>query len=115
MKKTGVLILIGLLLMIQGAGFRLKDDSAASKGTVNVPVIHPRTRLWASPSGGLEARFNPPVLLWPSKKNATYSVRLSTDSGFKRDQTIQVENLKHALFNPHRRLASGKWFWQYKM
>ena len=115
MKKTGVLILIIVLLMLQGAGFRPKDDSSASKGTVNVPVIHPRTRVWASPSGGLEAQFNPPVLLWPSKKNTTYSVRLSTDSGFKSDQTIQVENLKRALFNPHRKLASGKWFWQYKM
>lgn len=114
MKKTGVLILISVLLILQGAGFRPKNDTSGSVGIANISVIHPRNRLWSSPSEGMEARFNPPVLLWPSKKNTTYSVRLSNDSGFKSDQTIQALDLKSALYNPHRKLTSGTWFWQYK-
>jgi len=86
----------------------------AQPGATGVPkVVHPKMRLWASPSGGIEARYNPPSLLWPVRPKARYSVRLSQSADFN-GAVIQKDDIPFGIFNPHTELAPGLWYWQYK-
>ncbi len=112
--KTKYFIIVLLGLMQSSPIFSQEKIAKNSSSLLDIPVIYPRQRLWASPSGGLEVRFNPPVLLWPSKQKANWNIRLSQDQEFNTENTLSAENLKWAMFNPHQKLASGKWYWQYK-
>lgn len=80
---------------------------------VNAKVIHPKSREWMSPDGGIVPQFNPPSLLWPITKSANYSIRLSQDKDFAKDE-IKVDSWPYAMFNPHQKLAEGTWYWQVK-
>lgn len=80
---------------------------------VDAKVIHPKSREWMSPDGGISARFNPPSLLWPVAKTADYSVRLSHQKDFS-GVVIHQEGLAYAMFNPHQKLGQGTWYWQYR-
>ena len=76
--------------------------------------IYPTIRNTTSPSNGESPKFNSPSFQWPSKKNATYSIRISTSKKF--DQALIEKNkIAFALFNPHQQLTKGKWYWQYKI
>ena len=76
--------------------------------------IYPNIRNTTSPSNGESPKFNSPSFQWPSKKNATYSIRISTSKKF--DQALIEKNkIAFALFNPHQQLTQGKWYWQYKI
>jgi hypothetical protein len=76
--------------------------------------IYPTIRNTTSPSNGESPKFNSPSFQWPSKKNATYSIRISTSKKF--DQALIEKNkIAFALFNPHQQLTQGKWYWQYKI
>lgn len=81
--------------------------------TVDAKVIYPKSREWASPSGGMIAQFNPPSLAWPINQKADYRVRLSPTADFSA-QVKEVQSLPYALYNPHQQLAAGSWYWQYK-
>lgn len=80
---------------------------------VDVKVIHPKSREWATPNGGITTQFNPPTLLWPLSKEGNYSIRLSQRADFS-GELIQKDDLSQGMFNPHQKLADGTWFWQYK-
>ena len=58
---------------------------------------------------------NPPPLLWPvvSGADVRYEVRLSQKKDFSDTTTIQAEDLRWAIFSPHRKLGAGTWHWQY--
>jgi hypothetical protein len=76
--------------------------------------IYPNIRNTTSPSNGESPKFNSPSFQWPSKKNATYSIRISTSKKF--DQALIEKNkIAFALFNPHQQLTQGKCYWQYKI
>lgn len=77
-------------------------------------VIYPKIRIWTSPSYGEEPAFNSPSFQWPSKKKASYSFRLSTSKDFNKD-LIEKNEIQFAIFNPHKTLKTGKWYWQYKV
>ena len=79
-------------------------------------AIHPERRIVASPRGGEVVTVNPPPLLWPviSSPDVRYEVRLSQTEDFSHTATIQAKNLRWAMFNPHRKLAAGTWYWQYR-
>jgi hypothetical protein len=85
----------------------------SSYKTPDVAVIYPKNRIWATPSGGQEAAFNSPSLQWLTKKNTKYNVRISSSIDFTRDLTEKSE-LIYGIFNPHKLLNTGTWFWQYK-
>jgi hypothetical protein len=81
--------------------------------TPDVAVIYPKNRIWATPSGGQEAAFNSPSLQWSTEKNAKYSIRMSSTVDFSRD-LIEKSDLIYGIFNPHKLLSPGLWYWQYK-
>lgn len=76
-------------------------------------VIHPKTREWAGPAGGVVVDVNPPSMMWPVDKSGAYQVRLSQDPDF-RGEAIESGILPYAMYNPHRKLDDGVWHWQYK-
>ncbi|MBO9153476.1 DUF4962 domain-containing protein [Chitinophaga sp. GCM10012297] len=80
------------------------------------PALHPRYRQWPSPAADVLITDVPPALSWPViGKNARYDVRLSKNEQFPLSQTIHAENIPWTIFNPHRALASGRWYWQYRV
>ena len=82
-----------------------------TKAALDAP--YPKFRIWTSPSRGEQPRFNSPSLQWPSIKKALYSVRLSSSNSFSKG-VIEKYGLPYAIFNPHKQLANGKWYWQFK-
>ena len=105
-KLIYLLLFIPTLLFAQQA--ELKFD---------VDAIHPRMRQEAYPSKGKRVTMNPVSFLWPvaEGKNISYSLRISQDPSFPAGQTISVARLKWAMYNTHRALAEGTWYWQYQI
>lgn len=105
-----------MLLILVGT-CSMPNKSFAQKLAINNlkgKEIYPTIRNTTSPSNGESPKFNSPSFQWPSKKNATYSIRISTSKKF--DQALIEKNkIAFALFNPHQQLTEGKWYWQYKI
>ena len=76
-------------------------------------AIYPKIRTTTSPSAGQEPAFNSPSFQWPSVKKAKYSVRISASHDFSKNPIVKNE-IPYAIFNPHKILDEGKWYWQYK-
>lgn len=83
---------------------------------VDLPVIHPQFRAWPTPSAGMVAPYNPPMLLWPvtRKEGTIYEVRLARDPSF-RDGVLESKTLPYAIYNPYQELEEGEWYWQYRV
>jgi len=80
-------------------------------------VVHPRYLDYPKPSSGIRVQMNPPVLKWPALKgeNIRYDVRLSPEMDFSvSNKILEIKNSPWAIFNPHQKLASCPWFWQYR-
>jgi hypothetical protein len=101
----------GLIALIVAA------TNAETPGEIELTkdVIYPALRRSASPSGGREVAVNPPALLWPRTlgNDIRYDVRLSQDASFPPGKSIVSAGQPWALFNPHKKLARGTWYWQY--
>ncbi len=93
-----------------------QEDAHAEQEIATPPFVYTRYLTFAVPSGGMEVEFNPPVLRWPlaKGKSVAYDVRLSKDSLFA-SNVISVEATPWAMFNAHRKLESGEWFWQHRV
>lgn len=79
------------------------------------PVLHARHQQWPSPAEDVLVTATPPVLRWPpAGREAVYDIRLSQDETFRSAQTITATGIPWTLFNPHRTLAPGRWYWQYR-
>ena len=81
---------------------------------LDVDAIHPVRRVEASPADNRVVDVNPPTLLWPvtSGREVRYQVRLSQDARFADQKSAKTDGLRWAMFNPHRKLAQGTWYWQ---
>ncbi len=107
MKYFTILIIAFFVL----TSFQISDIGKQEKEFPK--VIYPRYRFYKTPSAGEEPGFNSPSMEWPSKKKGKYSVRLSTSKDFS-TQLIEKNNIPYAIFNPHKVLKNGMWYWQYK-
>jgi len=108
--KHFLLCLITFFALI-GSG---KSQTNKTSVKINAKVIYPKFRIWTSPSFGEEPAFNPPSFQWPSKKGALYSIRISSSKNFKTD-LIEQEGIPFVVFNPHKKIKPGIWYWQYKV
>ena len=98
-------------MIFQGSNF--VSGQKTTYKSPDVAVIYPKNRIWATPSGGQEAVFNSPSLQWSTEKKTKYSVRMSSSADYTRD-LIEKSDLIYGIFNPHKVLSSGTWYWQYK-
>lgn len=117
-----------VILLVISTGCR--DRTSHPQATIRNDriVLNPRFRIDPKPSEEKSLRTNPPVFLVPlvgEKKTFTggipeigdpvyYSFRLSPDKSFPDHATKHLENSPWAIFNPHKKLAPGTWYWQYK-
>jgi hypothetical protein len=91
-----------------------KSSGITTDKKVDAAVIYPKIRIWTSPSKGEEPAFNSPSFQWPSTKKASYSFRLSSSKDFSKN-LIEKNEIPYAIFNPHKILNEGIWYWQYKV
>lgn len=80
-------------------------------------VVHPQFRKWPSPGMDRVVTTVCPVLAWPAvkKSSGTYDVRLSQDSVFANGPVLGDAGIPWTVYLPHRRLAAGRWYWQYRV
>ena len=64
----------------------------------------------AIPKEGSLVAVNPPTLRWMPKRGP-FRIRLSQNPEFPDKETLQGER-EWVLWNPHKRLAEGTWYWQ---
>lgn len=92
--------------------FRTSEIKKEEK--TSAEVIYPKYRIWTTPSHGEEPEFNSPSFQWPSKNKATYGIRISSSKDFSKN-LIEKEKIPYAIFNPHKTLDVGKWYWQFNV
>lgn len=82
--------------------------------TAQILPPHPTIRTTPAPSYREPAHVNPPSLLWPLTKGnkVRYAVRLSQNRDFT-GEVFEATKLRWGIYNPHRKLGSGTWYWQY--
>jgi len=114
MKRYYILYL-GVISMMYSCDMEQPGSQYNQETTIHVDakVIHPKSREWMSPDGGITPSINPPVLLWPVSKKGEYSIRLSQQNDFS-GKVISKKVLAYAMFNPHQQLEAGMWYWQYR-
>jgi hypothetical protein len=116
MKKIAIntIASIAFLLIVLLITFSSLSFSETEKKEIVFPeIIYPRYRVYTTPSAGEEPAFNSPSFEWPSKKKSKYSVRLSSSKDFSKN-IIEKDDIQFAIFNPHKVLENGTWYWQYK-
>jgi len=110
MKMKYLLFFVGYVFVLMA--FNSSETKKNEK--VITEVVYPKIRIWTSLSKGEEPSFNSPGFQWPSKKNAVYSFRLSSSKDFSKN-LMEKHEIPFAIFNPHKILDAGKWYWQYKV
>lgn len=120
------LLIISILFVFFGC--RKSDINSQEKTGVDTFVINPVFRIKPKPANNTEIKTNPPIFLIPLvnekkmfeggipeiKDPILYSFRLSQDENFRSNKSIELIDSPWAVFNPHKKLANGTWFWQYK-
>lgn len=129
---VGVVVSCLTLMDVQAAE---KNDNPGEK-TLHLEAVYPVWLQHAKPADGIEVKKNPPALLWPMAEESQaaesqgvsleqrqqgrsegirYSVRLSQKPDFPDDATISAQDIQWAMFNPHRKLETGNWYWKYSV
>lgn len=106
-----------LLVLWMGCQEPQKDQQARKTFPEDFAVLHPRYRKWPTPANNQLVFKSSPSLMWPAtrKKGVRYAVRLCRDSTFTDASTIFAKDIPYTVFNPHRALTVGAWYWQYRV
>ena len=120
------LLIINFLYVFFGCS--MSDINRQEKYGVDPFVINPVFRINPKPANNAEIKINPPFFLIPLvnerksfkdgipeiKDPTFYSFRLSQDENFRSNKSITLIDSPWAIFNPHKKLENGTWYWQYK-
>lgn len=87
-----------------------------SENTELQDAYHEKTRTKPYPKAGNELYLNPPPLLVPQsmKTGERLQFELSQDSNFGSDGTLRSEAVEWCMYNPHRKLQTGTWYWRFR-
>jgi hypothetical protein len=110
-----IFLYIATFLVLLGCSGNNKTvDSGGNP--VLLKAVHTRYLEIPIPSGGIEVQTNPPILRWPKEKgqHISYEIRLSQDSLFQDSTATISARSVMAIYNPHRKLNAGKWYWQFR-
>lgn len=79
-------------------------------------TIHVKERDLPYPRLQTELYLNPSPLIVPQalKKEAKMQFELSQDYNFEKGEVIRSEARAWCLYNPHRRLDAGRWYWRFR-
>lgn len=115
LKSILILHAIG---MLSGCGSQPAEDATPGTGVIHMSAVYKRYLEHPFPTDGWPVRTNPPILRWPAhrKPDVHYDVRLSTLPDFSdKSKTLEVSKTPMSVYNPHKKLEHGTWFWQYKI
>lgn len=120
------MLLAGLLQSVSGyaAGTDPSVVVDSESGVIHCTAerLHEKTRSFPYPRAHHELYLNPPPLIVPShaiypdgNRDGTQlvSFQLSQDETFPAERTMVSESKPWAVFNAHRVLDSGVWYWRY--
>ena len=112
----GLLIQLAMVLLVLTGCKQHQDGGDNNAQPIRIRAVYDRYLSFPVPSMGIEVQFNPPVLSWPPHEgnSTTKDVRLSQDSLFT-DHTLEISATASAMYNPHRELSPGDWYWQYRI
>lgn len=113
--STMIFLFIATFLLLLGCRGNNKTVDSVGNPVV-LKAVHPRYLEIPIPSGSIEVQTNPPIFRWPNEKGKLihYEIRLSQDSLFQDSTaTISAKSVM-AIYNPHRKLNAGKWYWQFR-
>jgi len=127
-ERIGISLFVILLLTCFFSMGQTSDATPKAFIKNNKTVLNPIFRINPKPLDGDTVKTNPPVFLVPlieekkyftggvpSVDNPTlYSFLLSRHHDFPELETIHAREREWAIFNPHKKLKSGTWFWKYR-
>lgn len=96
--------------------FALAMMPAALAQKTNLERVHENIRVTPYPQQDNPLYLNPSPLIVPVKmRKAEYlQFQLSQDQTFPKGKTIQSKPLAWCMFNPHRILENGTWYWRFR-
>lgn len=96
--------------------FALAMMPAALAQKTNLERVHENIRVTPYPQQDNPLYLNPSPLIVPVEmRKAEYlQFQLSQDQTFPKGKTIQSKPLAWCMFNPHRILENGTWYWRFR-
>lgn len=96
--------------------FALAMMPAALAQKTNLERVHENIRVTPYPQQDNPLYLNPSPLIVPTEmRKAEYlQFQLSQDQTFPKGKTIQSKPLAWCMFNPHRILENGTWYWRFR-
>lgn len=108
-----------LLLLVGGCTDSIEDSSLNQSESVdNTAVYHDYVRQHPYPKADNELFLNPPPLIVPEQmKGAGEQLRfsLSRSVDFDTEETVTSKATAWCMYNPHRALESGDWYWRFRV
>lgn len=116
MKKLSAFILTSICVSCSSTDLPDTPAPEPAPEVQKVSEYHEKIRTRPYPLAESTIFVNPAPLIVPQKmkSGATIQFQLSADSTFQSASTITSKWQKWCMFNPHRRLEEGKWFWRFR-
>lgn len=114
MKKHSLLI-HGMALALCLSVLYVTDEIQAQRTTLE--RVHENVRETAYPQSIHQVYLNPAPLLLPKsahEKGALYQFEMSMDKTFPTGKTLTGTPKPWLMFNPHKLLDKGTWYWRYR-
>ena len=114
MKKHSLLI-HGMALALCLSVLYGTDEIQAQRTTLE--RVHENVRETAYPQSIHQVYLNPAPLLLPKsahEKGALYQFEMSMDKTFPTGKTLTGTPKPRLMFNPHKLLNMGTWYWRYR-
>lgn len=119
--KKPLYLLIGLFILFSHSGCSpdtLEEPLPGEGGsTANTDVYHDYTRQHPYPKADNELFLNPPPLIVPEQLKKTEDLlqfALSRSADFEPEETVTSQAARWCMYNPHRTLESGTWYWRFR-
>ena len=114
-------LLIGLLVLLSGSSCSdaIEEPMPAPGGNAgSADVYHDYIRQSPYPKADNELFLNPPPLIVPEQmKRSGEQLRfaLSRSADFNTKETVTSKATAWCMYNPHRALESGTWYWRFRV
>lgn len=123
MMKPSIIIFLSLSLLFSCKSEKIEESinnpiqEDGDKSDSLLDVYHVRDRDMPYPKMSNELFLNPPPLIVPEDKvhsNDYIQFCLSSDENFESPGTMFSDAKKWNVYNPHRVLENGIWYWKYR-
>lgn len=116
MKYLTTILIALCLLCPTGCHDDSEDFVENQTSTETLEVVHPNERDKPYPREEHELYLNPAPLIVPDirKEDEYLEFELSQDTDFPEEGTFRSGKLSWNMYNAHRQLTAGEWYWRYR-